>query len=160
MAISKTLNRLALGNFLPYRLTKLSGIISRSLAERYSRQFEVSIHEWRVIAIIGETPGLTAREVGDLASLDKVNISRAIEKLEKRGRLERKVTAHDRRAFALQLTDAGEEILRAIGPLALEFETRLLDGFSKSEVATIRSFLDRLDTRADELVDIMKEGGE
>ena len=153
-------NKLALGDFLPYRLTKLSGIISRSLAERYSRQFEVSIHEWRVIAIIGEKPGLTAREVGELASLDKVNISRAIDKLEKRGRVQRKVTAHDRRAFSLQLTDAGEEILRTIGPLALDFENKLLDGFSASEITTIRSFLDRLDTRADELVSIMKEGGE
>ncbi|OUR78069.1 hypothetical protein A9Q83_08760 [Alphaproteobacteria bacterium 46_93_T64] len=152
--------KLNLQNFLPYRLTKLSGVISRSLAERYSRQFDLSIHEWRVVAIIGETPGLTARQVGKFASLDKVNISRAIDKLEKNGRLQRKVMAHDRRAYSLELTKTGEEILNKIVPLALEFEAKLMDGFSETEIGTIHTYLNKLDHRAEELVSIMKEGGE
>jgi len=150
---------LALQNFLPYRLTKLSGIISRSLAERYSRQFDLSIHEWRVVAILGEQPGLTAREVGELASLDKVNISRAIEKLEKTGRLRRKVMVRDRRSFALHLTKSGGEILKKIMPLALDFEEKLLDSLTKDEIDSLHDILDRLDIRADELVNLMKAGG-
>ncbi|MBL4907783.1 MAG: MarR family transcriptional regulator [Sneathiella sp.] len=155
--MKKDVTALKLNRFLPYRLTKLSGIISRSLAERYSRQFDLTIQEWRVIAIIGEKPGLTAREVGDLASLDKVNISRAIERLEKAGRINREVLPHDRRAFALYLTETGKIILSQIVPLAQNYENLLLEGFSADEIEQLDSFLNRLDSRADELIPHLKE---
>jgi DNA-binding MarR family transcriptional regulator len=150
--MKKEMQTLNLQRFLPYRVTKLSGIISRSLAEKYSSQFDLTIQEWRILAIIGEKPGLTAREVGDLASLDKVNISRATERLEKSGRLEKKVVAKDRRSFALHLTEQGQNVLQKIIPLALEYEKSLLDGFSEEEIEILDGFLNRLDSRADDLM--------
>ncbi len=154
--MEKESSKLNLQRFLPYRLTKLSGIISRSLAERYSRQFDLTIQEWRILAILGEKPGLTAREVGNLASLDKVNISRATDRLEKAGRILRKVVAEDRRAFALYLTDNGQDILDKIIPLASRYEDLLLDSFSSEEIEQLDSFLNRLDSRADELISHLK----
>ncbi|WP_169569089.1 MarR family winged helix-turn-helix transcriptional regulator [Sneathiella limimaris] len=146
---------LKLQNFLPYRLTKLSGIISRTLAESYSNQFDLSIHEWRIVAILGEQPGLTAREVGELASLDKVNISRAIDKLEKAGRLIRKTVAKDRRSFALFLTSEGEDVLIRIIPLALEYEKQLLSILSQEEKQSLNSILMKLDQSADQVAKSM-----
>ncbi len=140
---------LSLNSFLPYRLTKLSGVISRSLAERYSRQFDLSIHEWRVVAILGEKPGLTARQVCDLASLDKVNISRAIEKLESSGRLKRQVMPKDRRSFSLHLTDKGQDVLERIIPIAKEFENNLLSSLSAEDLDNLREILKKLDGQAD-----------
>ncbi|WP_025898914.1 MarR family winged helix-turn-helix transcriptional regulator [Sneathiella glossodoripedis] len=143
--------KLSLNEFLPYRLTKLSGIISRTLAERYSEQFDLTIHEWRVVAIIGEQPGLTARQVSDLASLDKVSISRAIERLEKSGRIQRKVTPKDRRAYALHLTDKGHDVLERIIPLAQDFERNLLSSLDQQDLAKLLEILAKLDQQADQL---------
>ncbi|MEP3246057.1 MAG: MarR family transcriptional regulator [Sneathiella sp.] len=157
--MKKESSHLNLRRFLPYRLTKLSGIVSRSLADRYSRQFDLTIQEWRILAILGEKPGLTAREVGDLASLDKVHMSRATEKLEKAGRLTRQVVAKDRRAFSLHLTPAGQEILNQIVPLAQGYEKLLLKEFSPDEIEQLDSFLNRLDQRADDLIPHLKEPG-
>ncbi|MCG8493517.1 MAG: MarR family transcriptional regulator [Sneathiellales bacterium] len=148
---------LNLQRFLPYRLTKLSGVISRSLADRYSSQFNLTIQEWRILAILGENPGLTAREVGLLSSLDKVNVSRATEKLEKAGRIFRKVVAEDRRAFSLHLTEEGQDVLDRIIPLASGYEDLLLEGFSQDEIEVLDKFLNRLDKRADELIAHLKE---
>ena len=148
---------LNLQRFLPYRLTKLSGVISRSLADRYSSQFNLTIQEWRILAILGENPGLTAREVGLLSSLDKVNVSRATEKLEKAGRIFRKVVAEDRRAFSLHLTEEGQDVLDRIIPLASGYEDLLLEGFSQDEIEVLDKFLNRLDKRADELIPHLKE---
>ena len=149
---------LDLQHFLPYRLTKLTGIISRTLAEQYSEKFDLTVHEWRVVAIIGEQPGLTARKVGDLASLDKVNISRASDRLEKSGRIQRKVMDQDRRSFALHLTNSGREVLELIIPLALEFEQKLLQSLSADEQDSLISILGKLDLKADELAKAMKKG--
>lgn len=149
----KTLN---LQRFLPYRLTKLAGIVSRSLSERYSDQFDLTIQEWRILTIIGGTPGLTAKEVGNLASLDKVNISRATDRLEGSGRLYREVLAKDRRAYSLYLTDAGKALLNDIVPLAQSYEDLLLRGFSPEEIEVLDNFLNRLDIRSDELIPVLK----
>lgn len=148
---------LNLQRFLPYRLTKLSGVISRSLADRYSSQFNLTIQEWRILAILGENPGLTAREVGSLSSLDKVNVSRATERLEKAGRISRKVVAEDRRAFSLHLTEQGQDILDQIIPLASGYEDLLLEEFSPDEIEQLDSFLNRLDEKADDLIPHLKE---
>ncbi|MFT6558709.1 MarR family winged helix-turn-helix transcriptional regulator [Sneathiella sp.] len=158
--MKKESSKLNLQRFLPYRLTKLSGVISRSLAERYSRQFDLTIQEWRILAILGEKPGLTAREVGVLASLDKVNMSRATEKLEKSGRITRQVVAEDRRAFSLILTDEGKAVLEKIIPLASEYEDLLLEEFSSNEIEMLDGFLNRLDKRADELIPHLKKNGD
>ncbi len=149
---------LNLQHFLPYRLTKLTGIVSRTLAERYSEQFDLTVHEWRIIAIVGEQPGLTARKVGDLASLDKVNISRAIDRLEKSGRIQRQIMAQDRRSFALHLTKSGQKVLEQIIPLALEFEQKLLQSLSDKERESLTNILGKLDLKADELALTMKKG--
>ncbi|WP_169545472.1 MarR family winged helix-turn-helix transcriptional regulator [Sneathiella aquimaris] len=158
--MKKESSKLNLQRFLPYRLTKLSGVISRSLAERYSRQFDLTIQEWRILAILGEKPGLTAREVGVLASLDKVNMSRATEKLEKSGRITRQVVAEDRRAFSLILTEDGKAVLEKIIPLASEYEDLLLEEFSPSEIEMLDGFLNRLDKRADELIPHLKKNSD
>ena len=149
--MKKEETKLNLQRFLPYRLTKLSGIVSRSLAQHYSEKFDLTIQEWRIVANLGERPGLTAREVGELSSLDKVNMSRAIERLEKSGRLERRIVAKDRRSYSLHLTEAGQEILDKIIPLAQEYEASLLSEFSTEEIEVLDKFLGKLDQRADEL---------
>ncbi len=142
---------LYLPRFLPYRLTKLSGMISRSLAAKYSKMFDLTIPEWRIVALLGSNPGLTAREIAPLASLDKVSISRAVERLIKSGRLEKKTLEGDRRSAALFLTQAGQLTLAEIIPLAQDYENKLLAEFSPEEIEQLDNFLNRLDTKAEEL---------
>lgn len=142
---------LYLPRFLPYRLTKLSGMISRSLAAKYSALFDLTIAEWRIVALLGSNPGLTAREIAPLASLDKVSISRAVERLVKSGRLEKRTVEGDRRSAALFLTQGGQSTLAEIIPLAQDYENQLLAEFSPEEIELLDNFLNRLDATAEEL---------
>ena len=58
---------LDLDQFLPYRLSVLTNRISRGLAALYSERFDISVTEWRVIAVLGRYPGLSANNVaGDV----------------------------------------------------------------------------------------------
>ena len=84
---------LNLEDFLPYRLSVLSHTISTTIAKAYETKFGISIPEWRVIAILGRFPGLSAVEVADRTMLDKVAVSRAVTRLIKNGRIDRDDTA-------------------------------------------------------------------
>src|ERR1044072_9258798 len=73
--------RLILERFLPYRLSILSNRVSRAIAARYARAFNLTIPEWRIIAVLGRRPPLTAKEVAEATEMDKVAVSRAVARL-------------------------------------------------------------------------------
>ena len=141
-------DELILEEFLPYRLSVLSHTISTNIARVYEKRFGVSIPEWRVIAILGRFPGLSAVEVADRTLMDKVAVSRAVTKLVKNGRIDRQFADADRRRSILNLSEEGRKVHNEIAPLALQFERELLQDISEEDYETYNSILDRLLSKA------------
>ncbi len=139
---------LILEDFLPYRLSVLSHTISTTIAKVYEKRFGVSIPEWRVIAILGRFPGLSAVEVADRTMLDKVAVSRAVTKLIRNGRIDRQFADADRRRSILNLSDDGRQVHDEIAPLALEFEHDLLQGISVEDYDAFNIVIERLLAKA------------
>jgi DNA-binding MarR family transcriptional regulator len=141
-------DELILEDFLPYRLSVLSHTISTTIANVYEKRFGVSIPEWRVIAILGRFPGLSAVEVADRTMLDKVAVSRAVTKLIRNGRIDRQFADADRRRSILNLSDEGRQVHDEIAPLALAFEHDLLQGISTEDYDTFNIVIERLLAKA------------
>ena len=139
---------LILEDFLPYRLSILSNTISTMIAQIYEERFGLSIPEWRVIAILGRFPGLSAVEVAERTLMDKVAVSRAVTKLVKNGRIDREFADADRRRSILNLSEEGRRVHDEIAPLALKFERDLLQEISDDETEQLRVVMDRLLARA------------
>ena len=72
---------LRLREFLPYRLSVLSNTISTRIASLYDREFGLSIWQWRVMAVTGDRPGISATEIGQLTAMDKVAVGRDVYEL-------------------------------------------------------------------------------
>ncbi|HSR64544.1 MAG TPA: MarR family winged helix-turn-helix transcriptional regulator [Xanthomonadaceae bacterium] len=136
---------LELEQFLPYRLSVLSNRVSGAIARVYSERFALGVTEWRVMAVLGRYPDLSAGEVAQRTAMDKVAVSRAVASLLEAGRLERETHGDDRRRSVLRLSAAGQAIYREVAPLALDFEQRLLAGMVAAERAALFRLLDRLD---------------
>jgi DNA-binding MarR family transcriptional regulator len=139
---------LILEDFLPYRLAILSHTVSSSIARAYDQRFGLTIPEWRVIAILGRFPGLSAVEVADRTMMDKVAVSRAVTKLIKSGRIDREFADADRRRSILNLSDAGRKVHDEIAPLALGIEADLLHGLTAEQIETLNTVIERLLIRA------------
>jgi DNA-binding MarR family transcriptional regulator len=141
-------NDLQLENFLPYRLAVLSNTVSTTVARAYDKRFKVSIPEWRVIAILGRFPGLSAVEVAERTMLDKVAVSRAVTKLIKKGRVDREFADADKRRSILNLSEEGRKLHDEIAELALNFESDLLEGLGDEELDQLNNIMERLLARA------------
>lgn len=141
-------DELILENFMPYRLARLSSTVSSTIARAYDKEFGLSIPEWRVIAILGRFPGLSAVEVAEQTFLDKVAVSRAVTKLLKSGRIDRQFADADRRRSILNLSEKGREVHDRVAKLALEFEKNLLDGLNESDIESFDKVMDKLLARA------------
>lgn len=136
---------LDLEHFLPYRLSVLSNRVSSAIARVYSERFALSVTEWRVMAVLGRYPDLSANEVAQRTAMDKVAVSRAVAKLIEAGHLERDTHDDDRRRSVLRLSEAGYRIYDQIAPLALGFERRLLGDLGEEQRELLFRLLDRLD---------------
>jgi len=135
---------LKLSEFLPYRLSVLSNRISRSIADSYEERFQISLPEWRVMAVLGEEPGLSAGQVADRTAMDKVAVSRAVNRLIDSGRIKRQFADDDRRRSVLALSESGQKTYFDVIPIALGHESKLLEQLSDSEKTQLDALLTKL----------------
>ena len=143
---------LDLEHFLPYRLSVLTNHVSRGFSRLYEERFDLKLPEWRVMAVLGRQPGITAREVSEQTAMDKVAISRAVARLIEMDRVSAVTDASDGRRQKLSLSEAGLDIYRQIIPLARRIENALVAGIEASDLAVLDKLLIHL-TEAAERID-------
>lgn len=139
-----TADRLELDRFLPYQLSVLTNRVSDAIARQYSERFDLTIPEWRVMAALGNTPGLSASEVAARTAMDKVQVSRAVANLVENGRVERGSDAQDGRITRLALSPRGQAIYHQVAPLALDLEARLIATLSADERKSLDAIMHKL----------------
>ena len=139
-----------LERFLPYRLSLLTNTVSQGIAARYRDEFGISVTEWRILAVLGRFPGLTASEVVARTAMDKVAIHRGVKSLLEKRYLERRTDETDRRRRALHITrPKGQGVIENIIPRAREFERDLLNALTREEAAILQDILDKLQRTAE-----------
>ena len=143
--------RLQLENFLPYRLSVLSNLVSNAISGSYARRFGLTTPEWRVMATLAIHPDLSAAEVAQRTAMDKVAVSRAVAALLRSRRLERRFASSDRRRSMLRLSPLGEDVDAEVVPVALAYERDLLAPLSEAERAGLDRALRVLLGRATEI---------
>ena len=142
---------LDLDRFIPYRLSVLTNRVSNAIARHYSERFGLSVAEWRVMAVLGQSPGLSSREVALRTEMDKVQVSRAVAALVRRRRVQKSVDGTDGRITRLALTMRGQLIYDEIVPQALELEERFLARLDSRERAAFDRLIDKLFDQTDRL---------
>ncbi len=148
---AQTLNaEFLLEEFLPYRLSLLSNTVSQGISATYRKDHGLSVTEWRVVAILGRFPGLTATEVMQRGVMDKVAVSRAVNKLQEKELVERSPHIEDRRRLPLKLSPSkGLPLFRKIVPKALAYEQQLLAALSEDELQRFSRLVQKLQASAE-----------
>lgn len=92
----------------------VGNLMSRGAALHYRRRFDVSLWEWRAIALLGAQPGRSLNELAKVVDLDKGLASRVVTALADRGIVLRRTAEHDARAIRLSLTAEGERLYKGL----------------------------------------------
>ncbi|MER7130793.1 MarR family winged helix-turn-helix transcriptional regulator [Streptosporangium saharense] len=135
-------NLVPIAELLSYRLSRTSAALSRGAALRYRREFDVTLGEWRAIALIASDPTLTLNRLARRAGLDKAQMSRIVTKLTERGLVNR--TAGSGRTSQLALTETGVEVYRGLIHAANERDATFLAVLSPEERKVLVGALDKL----------------
>ena len=141
-------NNLILDDFIPFRLSFTSNLVSSSIARIYQSLFDLSIPEWRVLAWVAQSDGISQRDICGRTGMDKLTVSRASVALTDRGLFERLPNHHDRRSHLLVLSEQGRSLYAVVAPKALELERTIFAGFEPDELAQFVAMLRRIDAIA------------
>ena len=136
-----------LDRFAPYRIVALGHAISKRLSSVYADE-NITIPEWRVLAVISQGDSLAARDVVARTPMDKMSVSRAAASLESKNLVVRETDENDRRVTMLSLSSAGRALFDRIAGLALQMEDELMETLSTEERDFFQSTLLKLEARA------------
>ncbi|MEL0037105.1 MAG: MarR family winged helix-turn-helix transcriptional regulator, partial [Gammaproteobacteria bacterium] len=129
---------------IPYCLSVVSNEISNKIALSSQTQFGLDLHQWRVMAVLGEESNISAQDVSARTAMDKVAVSRAVKKLIHSNMVSREFDVNDKRRSILSLTSDGQTIYQQIVPLAKTYESNLLQQLSDDEIAELVKLLNKL----------------
>tara|TARA_R110002153_G_scaffold19073_3_gene65915 strand:+ start:39065 stop:39550 length:486 start_codon:yes stop_codon:yes gene_type:complete len=147
-----------LKQFVPYRMVHLAANISLALSKIYKQEFDISIPEWRVLAQLAQQQQLYSKDIGEITSMDKSKVSRAVKVLESKQYLIRKTDTKDNRAAYLSLTAQGKTLYQKIVPKALQWERELTGVLDASEHKDLMKILDKLDEQVVQIEAQTKRG--
>jgi DNA-binding MarR family transcriptional regulator len=134
---------LQLDRYLPYLINR----VGVSLAARFSaalRDAGIALQDWRVLAALRERDGQRLTELAQRTSIEVSTLSRMVGSLETNGLVSRSRDSGDARAITIRLTAQGEQITGTLTPAAQQLESAALAGLSDTEIAQLKSLLERI----------------
>ncbi|SEA70381.1 MarR family winged helix-turn-helix transcriptional regulator [Variovorax sp. YR216] len=127
-----------------FKLVRVVNLTARPFQQRVGRQHQLTLNEWRTMAVLGTRPGLTATQVADLTGLDKMAVSRALGGLQRHKRLHRHEDPTDLRRTRLYLSSIGKTLFATVKAQAREREAELFAGVAPDELGQLDAILDKL----------------
>ena len=131
------------------------GYLIHEVARLFRRRFEdearvhgVTLPQWRALAEIHRQEGISQVSLAGCIDTDPMTLSGILDRLEKRGLIERYTDPNDSRAKLARLTPAGDELVSTARNVGRAMYENAVDGLSLAErekiVAGLRLIRDNL----------------
>lgn len=118
------------------------------LTRRLRRTFDTSVEQfgltrtqWRALAYLYRTPGMTQTELAGKLELERASVGQAIDRLEHLGLVERRSAKNDRRVWQVHLQPAAIDLLPKMRVEADQIYARLLEGIKGEDLEAFKSTL-------------------
>ena len=115
--------------------------------ERCFQPYDLTPGQWSLVRQLQETPGISQKQLADMLEKDQNNVKALIERLMRKGYVDRRRSPHDQRAFQLFLTDQGLQCWHTVVSIDNTFMDSALAGLSAEEVATFSQLLRKIETQ-------------
>lgn len=131
-ALPNGLADIGLDHFAPYLMNRIMGRYNASLREEMAK-LELTTAQMRVLAILSVREGILMRELAIFAVVEQSTLSRALDRLERDGQVQRATDPHDSRAIRVTLTEAGRQSYEQLWPQMAKSYARMFEGIPQEE---------------------------
>jgi MarR family transcriptional regulator, temperature-dependent positive regulator of motility len=113
--------------------------------------YDLTPVQYAALVAIRTNPGIDQATLAGQIAYDRTTITGVVDRLEQKGLLARRLSSKDRRAHALQITDAGRRTLRGIEPAVEAAQRTMLRGLTADEAQQFLRLLRKAIDAANEL---------
>ncbi|MBR5468602.1 MAG: MarR family transcriptional regulator [Firmicutes bacterium] len=124
-------------NFL---LTNAQHNVFQYLSKRLT-EYDVTPVQHGVLSCLMGKSYDTPKHLAESMSLETSTISGVLDRMQKKGLIDRVINKEDRREVQVRLTDKGRELEEKITVIIDEVNAEVLKSFSEEEVASLKDFL-------------------
>jgi DNA-binding MarR family transcriptional regulator len=114
------------------------------LSGEYVRRSGLTHAQFDIIATLGNTPGMSYKELGDKTLITKGTLTGVIERLEQKGLVERQRNDCDKRSFFVKLTAEGERTFCTVFPEVISQSGKVFADYSDADFAALENTLSEL----------------
>lgn len=96
---------------------KITKNVMENEYNKYLKEFNISSEQGALLAYVNEFPGSTQTQLSEGLLKDKTTITRMIDTLVKKGKLERRSSEDDRRVFKIYVSLETEKLIEELSPI-------------------------------------------
>ncbi len=111
-----------------WRLIALTSQAMRSYADQRLKSYDLTVEQLQVLKETDMDEGLPQRELSSLTGKSPANMTRILDRLEKKNKIVRKLNPHDRRSILVFLTKEGERLRHEVINLFEGLRSELVAG--------------------------------
>lgn len=108
------------------------------------RQYKLTQPQADVVFTLGNTEGLTFKEIGEMTLITKGTLTGIIDRLEQKTLVKRVQGSEDRRCTRVVLTKKGNQVFRDVFPKHVAYMKSHFDQLNSNEILTIERSLRKL----------------
>lgn len=116
------------------------------------RSFGLTPSQFDIIATLGNTPGMSFKDLGEKTLITKGTLTGIIDRLEAKGLVKRGAKMADRRSTIVQLTDKGKQEFERVFAPHIQFCKQPFCEYSNADFATLECELDKLKTQLETVI--------
>lgn len=120
------------------------GQAMRNYADQRLKNHDLTVEQLHILKQLLVANGQTQRRLCEGAGKSPANITRILDRLEKKGRINRKKNPDDRRSTLVFLTEDGETLLTEVKALFEGFHPRVVAGVSLEKQKIVMNVLSRI----------------
>jgi DNA-binding MarR family transcriptional regulator len=135
---------LKIRDLLSFRIHLVANSMSRSAATSYKQAYDVTLGEWRTIALLGGYAPMSLNEVARSAGLDKGQSSRIVSDLVNKGLVLRNPSPAGGKTVDLSLTAKGKKMYKGLMKIASERNDAFIACLTDDERVAFESGLNKL----------------
>ena len=101
---------------------------------RHVREMGLTTTQFDILATLGNQPPMTCKELGGKTLILKGTMTGVLERMEKKGLIEKVANEEDGRSYKIGLTKSGEKLFKKAFPEHLQYLEKAFAKLSKKEI--------------------------
>ena len=113
-------------------------------SDSHIRELGLTPSQFDVVATLGNTDGMSMKDLAEATLVTKGTLTGIIDRLEKKGLVRREVPPENRRSFTIVLTSEGETLFEDIFPTHIEHLRQRFEKLTPEELKQLQQLLAKL----------------